>query len=131
MRRKIKAKLTKITSKMLLVIVFGGCGLASCTYYTNEYSPVPDNVGFNEHVIPIFDRSCNVSGCHSSGGILPDLTSENAYINLIGLGYVNPGEAAEDSGLYNAIDGGSMKSYATDEDRAIIKKWIDDGAEDN
>ena len=116
---------------MLLVIVFAAYGLASCTYYTNEYSPVPDNVSFSEHVIPIFDRSCNVSGCHSTGGILPDLTPDNAYINLIGLGFVVPGQAAEESGLYNSIDGGSMRNYATDEDRAIIKKWIDDGAEDN
>ena len=131
MRRIIKAKLNKITSKILLVILFSGCGLASCTYYTNEYNPVPDNVSFNNDIIPIFDRSCNMGGCHSSGGILPDLTPEAAYLNITLLGYVEEGQTAEESIFYQAIDGGSMQDYASDEDRAYIKKWIDDGAEDN
>jgi hypothetical protein len=62
---------------------------------------------------------------------LPDLRAEAAYVNLVGLGYVVPGTPAEDNGLYQSIDGGSMEAYASDLERAYIKKWLDEGAENN
>jgi len=117
---------------MLLVIVFSGCGLASCTYYTNEYNPsvAPDNVSFNEDIVPIFTASCALGGCHD-GTIAPDLRPDAAYVNLVGLGYVVPGTPAEDNELYQVIDGGTMTAFASDLDRSYIKKWIDEGAENN
>ena len=39
--------------------------------------------------------------------------------------------AAENNKLYQVIDGGSMNAYATDLERAYIKKWIEEGALDN
>ncbi len=131
MRRIIKIKLREVIGKFLLVMVLGSCGLVSCTYYTNEYNPVPENVSFNDDIIPIFNSSCNMGGCHAAGAIPPDLSPEGAYLNIKGLGYVVDGQTAEESLFYQAIDGGSMNDYATDEEKAYIKKWIDDGAEDN
>lgn len=132
MRRKIEAKLKLLTCKAFLVVAFIGGGLASCTYYTNEYDPseAPDGVSFNDDVIPIFEAKCNDAGCHN-GTIPPDLRRENAYVNLIGLEYVVPGTPAEDNTLYQVIDGGSMTVYASDLERSYIKKWIDEGAENN
>jgi len=132
MRRKMKAKLKHFASKLVLAVAFVGCGLASCTYYTNEYDPseAPDGVSFNDDVIPIFELKCNDAGCHN-GSIPPDLRSDAAYVNLIGLGYVVPGTPAEDNSLYEVIDGGSMTVYASDLERSYIKKWIDEGAENN
>jgi hypothetical protein len=131
MRRILKTKLRHITGNLLLVIVLGGCGLGSCTYYTNEYDPleVPDNVSFEADIVPIFDASCNTAGCHN-GTIAPDLREDKAY-NSLTSGYVTDVSAAENNKLYQAIDGGSMDAYATDLERAYIKKWIEEGALDN
>jgi hypothetical protein len=133
MRRIIKAKLEQITNKVFLVIVLCFGGLASCTYYTNDFDPseAPDGVSFEADVIPIFEAKCNSAGCHN-GSIAPDLRADAAYVNLLGLEYVVPGEPAEDSELYQVvIDGGTMAVYASDLERSYIKKWIDEGAENN
>ena len=115
------------------MIFIVGYGLVSCTYHTNDYDPleVPDNVSFEADIIPIFEASCNTAGCHS-GAIPPDLQSEVAYKNLINGGYVTDITAAENNILYQKIDiGGSMEVYATDLERAYIKKWIEEGALEN
>lgn len=124
--------LRQFTGKLLFLIIFAGGGLASCTYYENDYDPivVPDNVSFEEHVIPIFEENCNNAGCHS-GAIPPDLQRDVAYNNLLFGGYVSEDGVAEGTILYDKIDGGSMDEHASDQDRAIIKKWIEDGAQNN
>ncbi len=122
----------QLTGKLLFVIIFTGGGLASCTYYENDYDPlvVPDDLGFEAHIIPIFEGSCNNAGCHS-GTIPPDLQRDVAYRNLIQGGYVTDTDVAENNILYQKIDGGSMEGNATDLDRLYIKAWIEDGAQDN
>lgn len=131
MNRVLKTKLRHFTSNLLLVIIVG-CGLASCTYYTNDFDPldVPDDVSFEADIIPIFVASCTTSGCHS-GTIPPDLRGDVAYKNLINGGYVTDITAAENNILYQKIDGGSMEAFATDLERAYIKKWIEEGALNN
>ena len=130
MRRIFRAKLKQFIGKTFLVIAFAGVGTASCTYYTNDYDPCnPSEVSFNEEIIPIFEENCNSAGCHN-GTIPPNLTRDVAYVSLIGGGYVIPGDS-ESSTLYQVINGGSMTAYADDCDRAYIKQWIDEGAEDN
>jgi hypothetical protein len=132
MRRIIKAKLGRITNNFFLVIVLCFGGLASCTYYTNDFDPseAPDGVSFEADVIPIFEANCNAAGCHN-GTIRPDLRADAAYVNLLGFEYVVQGEPAEDSELYQVINGGTMTVYASDLERSYIKKWIDEGAENN
>ena len=132
MRRILKTKLRHLAGKLLFAIIITGYGLASCTYYTNDYDPldVPDNVSFDADIVPIFEASCNTSGCHS-GAVPPNLEREVAYKNLISGGYVTDIIAAENNILYQKIDGGSMEVYATDLERAYIKKWIEEGALNN
>ena len=127
----MKTKLKQMLGKLLFVFVVSGVGLASCTYHTNDYDPsvAPDNVSFEADIIPIFEASCNNAGCHN-GTIPPNLTASVAYVSLIGGGYVEPGNS-EGSILYQAIDGGTMETFATDLDRSYIKKWIDEGALNN
>ena len=99
--------------------------LASCTY--EEISPkkvdVPDSVKFSTNIIPIFNASCNVTGCHNKGGIPPDLTPGNAYVSLTFFGYVDV-DLPEQSILYKKITTGSMTNFASDQDRELILKWI-------
>ncbi|MEK6781059.1 MAG: hypothetical protein AABY93_05110 [Bacteroidota bacterium] len=118
--------------RLILIAMAVSCMLASCTY--EEIKPqkvdVPDSVKFSVDIIPIFNSSCNNPGCHSTGGIPPDLTEANAYTSLIYFGYVDV-DVPEESILYEKITTGSMKDNATDQDRALILEWIKQGALDN
>jgi hypothetical protein len=132
--RKIKiVNLLRDHGSIALVILIGIFVMTSCTYYTNEFEEVviPESVSFDADVIPIFEAKCNDSGCHS-GAISPDLQRDVAYNNLIFGGYVTDTTSADNNSLYTKIDdGGSMATYATDQDRALIELWIEDGAKDN
>lgn len=130
MRRIFKTKLRRFAGNLQVVVFIAALG--SCTYYTNDFDPldVPDNVSFETDIIPIFEASCNTSGCHS-GAVPPDLRADVAYKSLISGGYVTDITAAENNILYQVIDGGSMQVYATDLERAYIKKWIEEGALNN
>ena len=105
-------------------------GLAACTYHENKYvePEVPEIVSFSDHVIPIFEQSCN-AGCHGVG-IPPDLSPGVAYTTLTTQGWIDIDDP-ENSDFYLAIDGGTMDGYATDLDRAMILAWIEQGAENN
>ena len=127
---KIRTKEIALISTLL--ILFAGAVTTSCTdelLITPEVD-VPDTVSFETDIIPIFEASCNSVGCHNTGGIPPDLTAPNAYINLTLFGYLDTVDPAS-SELYTKIDGGSMDIYATDQERALILAWIEQGALDN
>jgi hypothetical protein len=120
---------------IIALAIFGALALAtsSCTYeeLIKPKVEVPDSVSFGTNIIPIFNTSCNKSGCHSKGGIPPNLSEADAYTTLIFFGYVDPEIPVEDNKLYDEITNGSMKQYATDQDRALILSWIEQGALDN
>lgn len=104
----------------------------SCTYeeLIKPKVDIPDSVSFNVNILPIFNSSCNTSGCHNKGGISPNLSAADAYTTLIFFGYVDT-DNPEVSEIYQKITNGSMKQYATDQDRALILSWIEQGALDN
>jgi hypothetical protein len=61
-------------------------------------------VSFSGDLIPLFNASCNMSGCHAKGGQKPDLTPDNAYTSLTNGGYIdvtNP----ENSSVYLWLTG--------------------------
>lgn len=72
----------KITIAALMV-----CGsvfiLAGCykdkTVLLGNTDEITTPVSFVNQLVPIFNKSCNMSGCHNSGGQVPDLTINNAY----------------------------------------------------
>ncbi|MBI1766956.1 MAG: hypothetical protein HYR67_01115 [Bacteroidetes bacterium] len=120
-----------ITKRFMLVALL--CTLlASCTW--EEIKPkkvtTPDSAKFSLNIIPIFNANCAKSGCHIKGGQAPDLSTQNAYTSLIYYGYIDVDFPAS-SILYEKINTGSMKDKATDVDRALILKWIQQGALDN
>ena len=93
-----------------------------------DISSLPDEVSLTEHIIPVFAEKC--IKCHN-GTTPPNLTVDNAYIDLTAGGYINL-DTPEDSRLYEAINtGGNMQQYASDLDRALIFKWISQGAYEN
>ena len=111
--------------------------LASCykdkTVILDE-AAVTKTVSFSKDIIPIFNKSCNTSGCHSSGGQTPNLTEANA-LNSLTVGNYFSKTAPESSIIYQKMTGkrgtpmpvsGVNKEYA-----ALILAWIKQGANNN
>jgi len=107
-------------------------GHYSCTYYEIKPAKIstPDSVKFSRDIIPIFTTSCAKATCHVTGVQSPDLTAPNAYVSLTYFGYISTDDPTS-SPLYQKITFGDMKDKATDQDRALILKWIEQGAPDN
>lgn len=95
---------------------------------------LPTNVSLKNDVQPIFDRDCNMSGCHDSKpSHHPSLVRENAYNDLTSGGYVNTTDPIN-SVLYLSINGGGMpagRAPLSDKDKKIILAWITEGAKNN
>ena len=102
----------------------------ACVY--EQIAPVqgPESVSWNVDVLPILVNNCATSTCHTTGKISPDLTSENAYLNLTLFGYVNT-TTPEESLIMQKLVGGSMKDQASESEKQIILKWIEQGALDD
>ena len=91
-------------------------------------------VSFGSDILPIVNSSCNTSGCHSAGGISPDLSAVNAYTSLSNGGYINNSDP-KTSELYLWMTGkkgtpmpvsGVNKDY-----NALVLAWIKQGALNN
>jgi hypothetical protein len=91
-------------------------------------------VSFVQDIVPIFNAACNGSGCHSAGGVAPDLSVANAYTALTGGNYVNTSNP-QNSELYQWMTGkraapmplsGPNKDY-----NALVLAWIKQGAQNN
>ncbi|HET9485801.1 MAG TPA: hypothetical protein VFO54_00120 [Chryseosolibacter sp.] len=108
--------------------------------YHDQIIPVEPTVGdvgtvtFASGIIPIFNSSCNVSGCHSPGGQKPNLSSESAFNSLMNGGYIDKA-TPEKSLVYQWMKGdkgtpmpvsGSNPTY-----NAKILAWIEQGALNN
>lgn len=111
----------------ICILVF----ISSCEYEKTEPldpNDLPEVVSYSEHIQPVYDANC--VKCHG-GSTAPDLRPENSYFDLISGNYLDT-DAPESSYLYQKISGsGSMAPYADDYERALILKWIEQGAEDN
>lgn len=91
-------------------------------------------VTFANDIIPIFNKSCSLSGCHTTGGRSPDLSDANAYNSLKTGNYFDTGNP-ESSLIYLWLTGkkstpmpvgGINKEY-----NALVLAWIKQGADNN
>lgn len=91
-------------------------------------------VSFASDIVPIFNSSCNTSGCHSAGSKSPDLTIANAYNSLIGGNFVNKDDP-QSSLLYQWMTGKKstpMPVGGINKDfNALVLAWIKQGAQNN
>ncbi len=127
--------LNQTLSKLsFLVLCIAGIYLSSCEYEFIEPEQViiPEVISFSDDVQPIFDRSCNGSGCHVNGFGVLDLSIANAYEDLFRRNLINL-EMPEESGLYlKLIDAsGTHQGRSSPTDQGIILEWIKDGAKNN
>ena len=107
-----------------------------CEYDAVLPPPPPDQVRFQDHVIPYFDLSCNTAGCHDGpNGFKPDLTVEGAYNALWEGNYIDT-LTPENSLLYQSMIGDFGTPMpppvgASTADSELVLKWIEQGALNN
>lgn len=118
--------------KFIILALFGAFLLQSCEYEWIEPldQEMPEVISYSNHIQPIFDKSCNTSGCHDNGGPPPNLIADKSYNALMTGGYVNQ-EDPESSTIYTSIKFGSMQTYAQPGDAEYILEWIKQGAKNN
>ena len=73
---------------LMALVIAPGCYKVATVQVDNSPS-VTKAVSLSKDIIPIYSKSCAVSGCHASGGRKPDLTAVNAYNSLIKGSYVD------------------------------------------
>lgn len=96
-----------------------------------------EGISLKDSLMPIFNRSCNYSGCHD-GSIPPNLTAKSAYNALNLGGYLDVGDP-ENSSLYKKLGGSNpmpptsvpSDQYLTKHEKDMILSWIRNGAENN
>ena len=121
----------------LIVLTGMALFLGSCyydTYLEEEEIPIPPDVeiSYSQDIQPLWDRDC--VRCHPPTA--PNLQEGLSYDALINGGYVIKGDA-ENSILYKSFFGldGVTGMPGQDgwniNDANKVKKWINDGAENN
>lgn len=126
-----------LTSRLSMAIAIIGIAfmtlLSGCEYEFVEPEvgpPPPDVISFSTDILPIFNASCNMSGCHAAGAFDPDLSPANAYNSLSDGNYfstTNP----ESSLIYTSMATGSMKSFTNASEANLVLAWIQKGALNN
>ena len=115
------------------VLMLAGC-YKDKTLVFDTGAEITRPVSFSGDIIPIFNKSCNGSGCHSSGGIAPDLTVSNAYTSMQNGNYINT-QAPENSELYQWMIGNKGTPMPTDgsnkDYNSLVLAWIKQGAQNN
>jgi hypothetical protein len=120
--------------KLLQIVLVNSLALFFFSCYYNELPeevevviPPDTVVSFADDIAPIF-ATYNCTQCHKPSGQSPDLSVGTAY-NALVPSYVNAGSSGTSS-LYTflAING---HRNVDSESLALIKKWIDDGADNN
>jgi hypothetical protein len=119
----------------VILIVLQSCYDATTLVIDNNPA-VTKAVSFKNDLIPIFDKSCNMAGCHITGGKQPDLTESKAYSSLIVGSYVNV-NVPEQSVVYLYLTGKKtpqMPLGAANNPSNInnlMLAWIQQGAKNN
>ncbi len=117
----------------LAVFFAPGCYKGTTVDLSNDLEITRD-VAFAADIVPLFEKSCSLSGCHSSGGIAPDLSTANSFNALSTGGYIDV-DNPENSRLYGFVSGRLTPvmpvSGADPEISALVLAWIKQGAQNN
>ncbi|MCP4311032.1 MAG: hypothetical protein GY790_07205 [Bacteroidetes bacterium] len=126
MRKKLYIIFSHILTAFLMLAICQSCEWEKLEPV--DESDLPETVSFSTNVQPIFTTSC--TNCHN-GTIPPNLLPDDSFLELTGGGYIETDDP-ENSELYKSINtGGSMNQYTSELDRAMILKWIVQGAKEN
>lgn len=129
-------RLIAILSGCIAIVVFAitGC-YKTATIVVNPGSAITTEMSFSKDILPVFSKSCALSGCHVSGGKPPNLSAANAYVSLTSGGYIKAGDP--DNSVIMAWLTGKKSPVmplgnGPDQDiNAKVYAWIKQGAKNN
>ena len=119
-----------------LIAIFAIILLATSCQYKFIVEPVvpppdpEDTISFSQQIVPIFDEQ-GCTGCHNTGGQQPDLTADNAYNSITGMGLVNTDDPPMSRIYYYPLPDGSHYAKYTSAQAALVLQWIEQGGLDN
>ncbi len=121
--------------RILLIVLVAAIALPIVLINSCRHEPygieLLDTVCFNTEVLPIFQTSCGISGCHDAGTAEGDFVATN-FQSISAL--VKPYKASE-SELYSIITNVNNPNFMppnrplTKEQRTTIMVWIEQGAQ--
>ncbi|MDP3002880.1 MAG: hypothetical protein Q8N38_07120 [Bacteroidales bacterium] len=117
------------------ILIITGCYKVT-TLYPETDSLVNNEISFVSDIIPVFNQTCSISGCHSSGGTIPDLTASKAYTALVNGGYINLADP-KNSKLYLRLSGKITPAMPLSGPNnpsninALVLTWITQSAKNN
>jgi hypothetical protein len=92
--------------------------------------PVPeptDTISFSQQITPIWvEQGC--TGCHTTTGQQPDLSVDNAYLSITGMGLVNINDPIQSKVYYYPKPDGNHYAKYTSAQASMVLQWIEDGA---
>jgi len=118
------------------IVFLSGIFLSSCNQSVYVEPKVPEVVSFKQHIIPLLNRNCNSSGCHS--GIKPqgnlNLEPAKAYNQLSSKQLIDTLRPKQ-SAIYAAMTSidrpmppsGKLDTFYIQ----TMLKWIEQGAKEN
>lgn len=115
----------------LLTLCFLLVGFNRCYFdvIVTEDVDETEEVGFNDDIIPIFQRSC--ASCHDGEITVPDLTKSAAYESLANGNYISV-VSPSTSGLISKINTSHpFEGALTDSEIQQIIQWMGNGAANN
>jgi hypothetical protein len=118
------------------VFLLAGCYKDKTLLVTTPPDEITTPVSFSKDLVPIFNSSCNMNGCHSRGGQVPDLTPNNAYRSLFEQDLIDVNDPAnsEVMGWLTGTIKPAMPLGAAPNPsniNALMLAWIKQGAKDN
>jgi hypothetical protein len=115
-----------------LLILSPGCYKDVISPGSDPNGP-PQFVSFSGDLIPIFNKSCNSSGCHDAvPSHKPSLVPDKAYTSLMSGGYVNTA-VPNQSTIYVVLQTGAMPPTGAlnVKEQQLVLDWIRNGAPNN
>lgn len=129
-------KIIRISAILWVVLLMVSCGKDTTLTIEPQHVAVANTVYFSKDLVPILTKSCAVGGCHASGGLKPDLSSDNAYNALINGKYIDLKTPAN-SIIYERLIGKLSPSMPMGQSNNpsnlnnLMLAWIKQGAKKN
>ena len=120
-------KLLKIVLVSSITLLFFSCYYDEFPEEVEVVIPPGTVVSFADDIAPIF-VTYNCTQCHNASGQSPNLTAGSEYAALVPA-YVSAGNSSG-SRLYTQLAVNKHRNVDANS-LALIKQWIDDGAENN
>jgi hypothetical protein len=116
--------------KMGFIALLLIAGLWACEYDTLDPKEIelPDVIYFATDLAPVFEANC--STCHS-GALSPSFKATDSYGALVNGGYVDTNNPEESKLIVKISIPHPSNDPLSLTEKAMILKWIEDGAKNN